>query len=69
MIARAIGGVLFEKGHQFVVDDTFDHRPDFGVAELGLGLAFKLRFRQLDADDRAQAFADILALQVLVSRP
>ena len=31
------------------------------VSELLLGLALKLRFRQLDADDCSQTFPDILA--------
>ena len=54
---------------QLVVDDRLDDALDLGVAELGLGLAFELRLRNLDADDRGQAFADVVAgdalLQVL----
>ena len=37
-----------------------------GVAELGLRLALELRVGQLDRDDRGQALADVLALEVLV---
>ena len=61
--------VLFEVRAELVVDDRLDDALDLGVAELGLGLAFELRLRNLDADDRGQPFADVVAgdalLQVL----
>ena len=64
------GRVLFEERAELVVDDRFDDALDLGVTELGLGLAFELRVRNLDADDRGHAFADVVAadrrvLQVL----
>ena len=37
-----------------------------GVAELCLGLAFELRFRQLDADYGGQAFAHVVAAKISV---
>ena len=63
-------GVLFEERAELVVDDRLDDALDLGVAELGLGLPFELRLRDLHADDRGQAFADVVAadrrvLQVL----
>ena len=68
-IRRATRRVLFEKRAELVVDDRFDDALDLGVAELGLGLAFELRLRNLDADDRRQALADVVAgdafLQIL----
>ena len=58
--------VLFEERAELVVDDRFDDALDLGVAELGLGLAFELRLRNLDADDRRQPFADVVAADVRV---
>ena len=55
------GRVLFEERAELVVDDRLDDALDLGVAELGLGLAFELRIRDLDADDRGHAFADVVA--------
>ena len=43
--------VLLEERAELVVDDRLDDALDLGVAELGLGLAFELRLRDLDADD------------------
>ena len=64
------GRVLFEELTELVVDDRLDDALDLGVAELGLGLALELRLRDLDADDRGQPLADVVAadagvLQVL----
>ena len=53
--------VLFEERAELVVDDRLDDALDLGVAELGLGLAFELRLRDLDADDRRHALADVVA--------
>ena len=68
-IRRATDGVLLEIGAELVVEDRLDDALDLGVAELGLGLPFELRVRNLDADDRGQPFADVVAgdalLQVL----
>ena len=47
-------------------DRRLDLALDLGVAELGLGLALELRVGQLDADDRRQALADVVAGQVRV---
>ena len=43
-----------------------DLARDLGVAELGLRLALELGLGELDADDRRQALADVLAGQVAV---
>jgi hypothetical protein len=54
------------------VHDGLDVAPDLRVAELVLGLAFELRIGQLGQDDGRQAFARVLAGQVLflvLSRP
>ena len=59
-------GILFEKRAQLVVDDRLDDALDFGVAQLGLGLALELRVRDLDADDRGQPFPDVVAAHALL---
>ncbi len=60
------GGVLFEIRAEPIVEDGFDDALDFGVAELRLGLAFELRPRNLHADHRRQALADVVAADVRV---
>ena len=57
--------VLLEEHAQALVDKRLHDAGDVGV-ELALGLAFKLRLRQLDADDCDKAFADIVAAKVLL---
>ena len=52
MIRLRDGRVLLEIRAELVVDDRLDDALDLGVAELRLGLAFELRLRDLDADDR-----------------
>src|SRR5438045_529262 len=42
-----------------------DEALHFAVAELGLGLTLELGLRHLDADDRRQPLAHVLALQAL----
>ena len=59
------GRVLLEEGAELVVDDLLDDALDFGVAQLRLGLPFELRLRDLDADDRDQALADVVAADAL----
>ncbi len=56
--------VLFEKHAEAFVDKRLHGAGDIGV-ELALGLAFKLRLRQLHAHHRDQAFADVVAAQIL----
>src|SRR6185503_2648150 len=53
--------VLLEIGAQLVVEDRLDDALHLGVAELRLGLPLELRVGNLDADDRGQAFANVLA--------
>ena len=53
--------VLLEERPQVFVDGRLDDPLDFAVAQLGLGLALELRVPQLDADDRDQPLAHILA--------
>ena len=62
----AVGRVLVEVLAEAVGDGRLDLALDLGVAELGLGLALELRVGQLDADDRGQALADVVARQVAV---
>ena len=59
-------GVLLEEGAELVVDDRLDDALDLGVAELGLGLPLELRMRNLDADDRGQPLADVVAADALL---
>ena len=61
-----VGRVLVEVLAEAVGDGGLDLALDLGVAELGLGLALELRVGQLDADDRGQALADVVARQVAV---
>ena len=60
----ALARVLLEPLAELVVDDLLHERLGLGVAELGLGLALELRLGQLDADDRGQALADVVAGEV-----
>ena len=62
----AVGRVLVEVLAEAVGDGGLDLALDLGVAELGLRLALELRVGQLDADDRGQALADVVAGQVAV---
>ena len=59
-------GILLEEGTELVVDDGRDDPLDLAVAELGLGLAFELGLRHLDADDGREALADVVAAHALV---
>src|SRR5207248_1859391 len=60
------GRILFEIRTELVVEDRLDDPFDFGVSKLRLGLAFELRVRDLHADHRRQAFADVLAGDALL---
>ncbi len=62
----AVAGVLVEVLAEALGDGGLDLALDLGVAELGLGLALELRIGQLDADDRGQALADVVAREVAV---
>ncbi len=62
-------GIFFEIFAELFVDQSRDHAFDFGIAQLGLGLAFELRLAQLDAHDRGQTFAGVVALQAHVLVP
>jgi len=55
------GGILLEIGTDLIVDDSLDEALDLAVAELRLGLTFKLRVADLDTDNTRQPFAEILA--------
>ena len=61
-----VGRVLVEVLAEAVGDRRLDLALDLGVAELGLRLALELGIGQLDADDRGQALADVVAGQVAV---
>ena len=53
--------MLFKVLCQLFVDDGVHQRTDIGIAELLLGLAFKLRLRKLHGDNRRNALAHIFA--------
>ena len=57
-------GILLEELAQLVVDELRHLAGDIAV-ELALGLPFELRLRNLHADHRRQAFADVVAGQIL----
>ena len=63
MILRRDGRVLLEERAQAFVDECLHDAGDVGI-QLALGLAFELRLRQLHADHRDQAFADVVAGQI-----
>ena len=58
--------VFLEVSPQPVVEDGLDDALDLGVAKLRLGLPLELRPRNLDADDRGQALADVVAADARV---
>ena len=62
----AVGRVLLEVLGDRLGERALDLARDLGVAELGLGLALELRLGELDADDRGQALADVVAGEVAV---
>ena len=62
--AAAVGRVFGQELVQRRVDHGLHRRADLGVVELVLGLALELRVEHLDADDRGQALADVVAAQV-----
>ena len=62
--APPVGRVFRQELVEAGVDHGLDGRADLGVVELVLGLALELRVEHLDADDRRQALAHVLAGQV-----
>ena len=60
------GRVLLEVRAEPVVHDLLDDPLHLGVAELRLGLPLELRLRDLHADDRDQALADVVAADALL---
>ena len=63
-ISPRLGRVLLEELGQALVDGRLDEALDRRVAELGLGLALELRVGDLHGDDRGEALAHVLALEV-----
>src|SRR4029077_20377486 len=61
----ADGRILIEVGAQALIDECLHDASDIGI-QLALGLAFKLRLRELHADDGDQAFADVVAGEVFL---
>ena len=53
--------VLLQEVAELLGDDLADDPLDLGVAELGLGLPLELGVGHPDADDRGQAFLEVLA--------
>ena len=58
------GRILFEELAQFVVDQLLDLAGDIAV-QAAFGLAFELRLRNFHADDGGEAFAHVVAGQIL----
>ena len=58
--------MLLEIIREFFGNNGVDRAPRFNVAELLLGLAFKLRILDLDRNDRSQTFTDVFSGQVAV---
>ena len=63
MILRATVGFCSKNAPRLLVHECLHHAGDVGI-QLALGLAFKLRLRQLHADDGDQAFANVVAGEV-----
>ncbi len=61
----ASGGTFFQELAQAIVDHRFDNAFHFAVSQLGLGLTFELGLGKLHADDADQAFANVVARQVI----
>ena len=61
-----LGRVLLEELGEPLVDRGLDEALDGRVAELGLGLALELRVGDLHRDDRGEALAHVLALEVRI---
>src|SRR5688572_2012920 len=59
-----LGRVLLEELGEALVDRGLHEALDRRVAELGLGLALELRVLDLHRDDRREALADVVALEV-----
>ena len=57
--------VLLEKCAEAFVDKRLHGARDVGV-QLAFGLSLELRLRQLDRDDRDQAFAHVVAREILL---
>ena len=53
-------GAWLQEG-QFFAGEGVHNSPDLGIAQLRLGLPFKLRIPKLDADDGRQPLPDILS--------
>ena len=64
--ACATGGMLLEVDAELLVHERLDDALHLAVAELRLRLPLELRLGNLHADDRGQAFADVVALEALV---
>ena len=58
------GRILFQKIFQLFGNNTVRGAPGFHIAQLLLGLPFKLGILDLDADDCRDAFTDILTGQI-----
>ena len=59
------GRILLKEHAELFVDQRLDDAGDVGV-QLALGLALELRLRQLDADDRDEAFANVVSGEVFL---
>ncbi len=51
--------VFFEKDGQLLIYQGFNQSLNFAVSQFGLGLTFKLRVGNLDADDPRESLARI----------
>src|SRR3989449_3607925 len=58
---------LVEEVREFLVHDRLDDSLDLRVSELHLRLTFELRFGDFQAQDRRQAFPDVVALEAFAA--
>ena len=58
--------MLFQILGELVVDHAFGDRFHFGIAELALGLSFKLWLANANRDNGRQSLANVICRQVLV---
>ena len=59
--------MLFQIDGKTLCQQTLNSSSCFRIAKLLFRLAFKLRFTDLDGDDRRKTFTDIISGQILLT--
>ena len=59
--------MLFKVGSQLVIDHLIHQGTDIGVAQLRLGLAFKLGVGQFDGNNGRDTFPAVLATDFIIA--